>query len=101
MSTAGRLLGAVLAATVLMTPGLASAQASASPAAAPAASYGSYLSAPAQDNRMLRSRHVAVELAKLQPTDKGPSTLRLEADGRELAGMAAYHQVGDRWERVP
>jgi len=150
MSTAGRLLGAVLAAAVLMTPGLASAQASAPPAAAPAASYGSYLSAPAQDNRMLRggldadeiigsevvaadgsrvgavtdllvgpdggishaavdagqalgmgSRHVAVELAKLQPTDKGPSTLRLEADGRELAGMAAYHQVGDRWERVP
>src|SRR3954452_22024400 len=154
MSTAGRLLGAVLTAAALMTPpGPASAQGAASSASAgpaTAASYGSYLSVPAQDNRMLRggldadeiigsevvaadgsrvgavtdllvgpdggishaavdagqalgmgSRHVAVELAKLQPTDKGSSTLRLEADGRELAGMAAYHQVGDRWERVP
>src|SRR3954453_7706122 len=54
MGIAGRLLGAALAAAVLMTPDPASAQASASPAAAPAASYGSYLSAPAQDNRMLR-----------------------------------------------
>jgi sporulation protein YlmC with PRC-barrel domain len=153
MRTATLLLLAVLATAVPMMPSPAPAQSAAATAGAgddTAPSYGSYLSAPAQDNTMLRdgldademigsevvaadgsrigavtdllvdadgtishaavdagqalgmgSRHVAVDLAQLQRTEDGPSTLRLDMAAQQLADLATFRQVGDRWERIP
>jgi sporulation protein YlmC with PRC-barrel domain len=153
MRTATRLLVAVLVTAAPMMPSPAPAQSaglSAGTQDETAPSYGSYLSAPAQDNMMVRdgldademigsevvaadgsrigavtdllvdadgtishaavdagqalgmgSRHVAVDLAQLQRTEDDPSTLRLEMAGQQLADLAAFRQVGDRWERIP
>jgi hypothetical protein len=46
------------------------------------------------------SRHVAVELARLQRAEAGPLTFRLDMDRQQLASLAAYRQNGDRWEQA-
>jgi sporulation protein YlmC with PRC-barrel domain len=147
MRTLTLLLGAALA---VAGPFATTTPAPAQSAGAAAAGYASYLSAPAQDNTMLRggldadeligsevvaadgsrigavtdllvgadgaithaavdagqalgmgSRHVAVDLARLQRTEESPTTFRLAPDGRQLTDMTAYRQTGDRWEPIP
>jgi hypothetical protein len=46
------------------------------------------------------SRHVAVDIARLRRTEEGPRTFLLDMDERQLAGLPAYRQTGDRWELV-
>jgi sporulation protein YlmC with PRC-barrel domain len=46
------------------------------------------------------SRHVAVDVARLQRTEAGPRTFLLDMDERQLAGLPAYRQTGDRWELI-
>lgn len=43
------------------------------------------------------SRHVAIEMDRLQPTEESPRLFQLEGDVAALADLPALRQTGERW----